>query len=316
MKTIEILLPVYNEEENIFNFIEECNKVIKDIPSVSFTYCFINDGSSDNTKLLILQAIRKYGNVSLIDFSKNFGKEQAIMAGIKNTKADACIICDVDLQDPLYIIKDFISLWQQGYNMVYGVRNNRDTDSFLKKKTSSLFYKFYNLISGIKIPFNAGDFRLLDRKVINSIAKINNKHLFMKGIYHVVGFSQIEVSYKREKRAFGKTKFNYFKLFKLALDGIFNTTSLPLRLSSVFGFILASVAFIYGIVIVIDKLVFGNSIRGYPSIMVSILFLFGIQFLFMGLLGEYISRIFDEIKGSPNSVINEIINKDNINNFY
>ncbi|MDR2008018.1 MAG: glycosyltransferase family 2 protein [Alphaproteobacteria bacterium] len=316
MKTIDILLPVYNEEDNIFHFIAECNKVIADIPDINFTYCFINDGSVDNTKAVILDAIRQYGNVELIDFSKNFGKEQAIMAGIKNTNADACIICDVDLQDPIHVIKEFISLWQDGYNMVYGVRNNRDTDSFLKKKTSALFYKFYNLISGVKIPYNAGDFRLLDRKIINSISKINNKHLFMKGIYHVVGFKSTSVSYRREKRQFGKTKFNYFKLIKLALDGIFNSTSVPLKISSIFGVIFALIAFLWGMEIIIAKLFFGNPIKGYPSLMVAILFLFGIQFLFMGLLGEYISRIFDEIKGSPRHVINEIITKDNINDLY
>lgn len=303
---LSLVVPVYNEEEAIPLFYQAVRKTLHDI---QVEIVFINDGSSDQTERLIDELAEQDPLVCALSFTRNFGKEPALFAGLTYATGDAMIPIDVDLQDPIEIIPEMIALWQQGAEVVLAKRVDRSSDSFLKKWTASLFYKLHNKISQPKIEENVGDFRLLDRKIVDHLLTLPERNLFMKGILSFVGGNVQIVEYKREERIAGKTKFNGWKLWNLALEGITSFSTVPLRVWTYLGLTIASLSFVYGIWIILQKLIWGNPIQGYPSLLVSVLFLGGIQLIGIGVLGEYIGRIYMEVKQRPRFIVKEKGNK-------
>jgi len=313
-KLISILVPAYNEEDVIELFYNETVKVIDKIDKklYSFELLFINDGSNDNT-LGILQKLRKNDiRVCYIDLSRNFGKEIALTAGLDNIKkiSDAVIIMDADLQHPPILIPKLIKSWELGNKDVYARRKDRGGESFLKKSFSNLYYKIINSLSEVEIQNDIGDFRLLDKKVIAAFLKLRETQRYNKGLFTWVGFKKSFVDYEVANRQGGETKWSFSKLFNLAVEGITSSTTKPLKIASIFGIIVSGFAFIWLIKVFIKTLFYGEEIQGYPSLMITVLFLGGIQLLSLGLIGEYIGRIFKETKNRPLYFLNEIKNNE------
>jgi len=299
---ISIVCPFYNEEDMVNSFMDEIFIVLKGI-NRTFEIVCVNDGSSDNTleKLLGEQETRK--NIKIINLSRNFGKEAALTAGLDFAKGDAIIPIDADLQDPPALIKEFIAYWDKGYDVVLAKRTDRSTDSFSKRLTAQLFYKLHNKISPIRIPENVGDFRLITRKVLTAIQELPENQRFMKGIFAWVGFKTAVVEYKREKRKAGKTNFNGWKLWNFAIEGITSFSTVPLRIWLYLGLFISLSAFCYGSFIVIRTLIFGIDVPGYASLLTTILFLGGVQMIGIGVIGEYIGRMYMESKRRPPYIV-------------
>ena len=307
---LSIIVPMYNEEEVLDIFFTEIRKVMKKLPKYTYEIICVNDGSKDGT----LQLLKKYANedkrVKVISFSRNFHKEQALFAGLTNCAGRAAIPIDVDLQDPPEIILKFVKKWEEGYEVVYGVRSERNSDSLIKKFSALTFYKLYNFIADTPIPYNTGDFRLINRKIINALKNIKEKKLFMKGIFNWIGFKSIGVPYKRLERVAGETKWNFWKLWNFALDGITASTTFPLRIWTYIGGTIAGISFLYALYIILKTIVNGVAVPGYASLLVCILFLGGMQLLALGVFGEYIGHIFTEVQNRPLYIIDEKINFD------
>jgi len=299
---ISLVVPVYNEEESIKLF---CDNVFRILESYDVEIVFVNDGSTDSTESILQGYVRDYENIKEISFTRNFGKEPALFAGIEKATGDAVIPIDVDLQDPITLIPKMIEEWQKGADVVLAKRNDRLSDSHFKRKTAEWFYRLHNKISKPKIEENVGDFRLMSREVVDNVLKLEERNLFMKGILSWVGGKTVILEYTRAERYAGKTKFNGWKLWNLALEGITSFSTFPLRVWTYIGFFVAAISFMYGVWMVIDKLIWGNPVAGYPSILVSILFLGGIQLIGIGVLGEYIGRIYIETKRRPKYLIKE-----------
>lgn len=305
MKQISLIVPCFNEQDSIRFFVEKVEEIFLQLPNYSYEIVFINDGSKDRTKEVILDLSNINKKIKLVDLARNFGKEIALAAGLDYCSGDAVIPMDVDMQDPPEVIKDFINKWEEGYDVVYGIREERVGDTFLKKLTAFLFYRAINLLSDTKIPKDTGDFRLMDKKVVEVLKQMKERHRFMKGIFAWVGFNQIGIPYVRKPRVSGQSKFNFIKLSALALEGITSFSVRPLKLASFFGFFTSVIAFIYGSYIIIRSLINGSDVPGYPSLIVIILFLGGIQLISIGLLGEYIGRIYNETKKRPLYIVNQ-----------
>ncbi len=305
--TISLLIPVYNEEATIMKFYEVVSRVTAP-EGEHLEFVFINDGSSDSSAAIIRELIKRDSRVALINFSRNFGKESAVTAGLRSVKSDAVIPIDVDLQDPPELILTFIREWREhGYHTVYGVRADRTRDSFMKRLTAGWFYRIFNMLSAnVKLPENVGDFRLIDRKVIDAIKDLPERDRFMKGIFAWAGFTSYGVPYERPARSGGSSKFNYWKLWNFALDGIFSFSSAPLLIWSYLGAFLGLISAIYMVYIISKTIFLGVDTPGYASTMAAILFLGSVQLISIGVLGEYIGRIFMEVKRRPIYVINEI----------
>ena len=299
---ISLVVPVYNEEESIKLF---CDNVFRILESYDVEIVFVNDGSTDSTESILQEYARDYENIKEISFTRNFGKEPALFAGIEKATGDAVIPIDVDLQDPITLIPKMIEEWQKGADVVLAKRNDRHSDSHFKRKTAEWFYRLHNKISKPKIEENVGDFRLMSREVVDNVLKLEERNLFMKGILSWVGGKTVILEYTRAERYAGKTKFNGWKLWNLALEGITSFSTFPLRVWTYIGFFVAAISFMYGVWMVIDKLIWGNPVAGYPSILVSILFLGGVQLIGIGVLGEYIGRIYIEVKQRPRYIINK-----------
>jgi glycosyltransferase involved in cell wall biosynthesis len=272
---------------------------------------FINDGSTDNTLIELLKLYEKDPKVKIIDFSRNFGKEIALSAGLDYADADAVIPFDADLQDPPEVILDLLSKFEEGYDVVNAVRKKRDGETFLKKFTSKAFYRIINKLTDIEIPQDVGDFRLISKDALNAIKGIRERKRFMKGIFAWVGFKTTSVYYERAPRNAGKTKWNYLKLMDLAIEGITSFSTVPLRLASLLGILISLTAFLYAVWITISKILYGNPVKGYPSMMVAILFLGGVQLITIGIIGEYIGRIYEEVKQRPLYIVKKIWDTDN-----
>ncbi|MCL1127452.1 glycosyltransferase family 2 protein [Shewanella surugensis] len=304
---LTIVVPVYNEQENISVFIEAIKVELASIYQ-HLDILFVNDGSTDNTVNMISAEIVVNDNISLIDLARNFGKEAAMTAGLKHARGDAVVIMDVDLQDPPAIILEFFRLWRTGeYDTVYGVRVDRSADTVMKRCTAGGFYKLFNMLSHrTKLPENTGDFRLINRKVIDALNQMPERNRFMKGMFAWTAFRAIGVPFERPERNLGCTKFNYWSLWNFALDGILSFTSWPLRVWSYIGFGISFFAFLYASHILIDTLFLGIKVPGYASIMSVILFLGGVQLISLGVIGEYIGRIFTEIKQRPIYLIDKV----------
>lgn len=299
---ISLVVPVFNEEDTIPLFYKAVREY-EPLREYSVEIVFINDGSKDSTDNIINALSISDDLVKPLNFTRNFGKEPALFAGLDHATGDVVIPIDVDLQDPIEVIPQLIEEWKRGADMVLAKRTDRSTDGHLKRKSAEMFYKLHNKISTPKIEENVGDFRLMSRETVENIKRLPERNLFMKGILSWVGGRTAVVEYSRAERCAGESKFNGWKLWNLALEGITSFSTFPLRVWTYIGLFVASLSFIYGAWMIIDTLAFGNPVRGYPSLLVSILFLGGIQLIGVGVLGEYIGRIYVEVKNRPRYVI-------------
>lgn len=304
---ISLVVPVFNEEDAIPIFYQA---VRKGLSEHEVEIVFINDGSSDGTEALINAIAVSDILVKSLSLTRNFGKEPALFAGLEHATGDAIIPIDVDLQDPISVIPLLIERWQQGADVVLAKRSDRSTDGHMKRKTAEWFYRLHNKISYPKIEENVGDFRLMSRNTVEHIKLLPERNLFMKGILSWVGGNIEVVEYARAERVAGTSKFNGWKLWNLALEGITSFSTFPLRVWTYLGLFVAFMSFIYGAWMIFDTLVFGNPVNGYPSIMVSILFLGGVQLIGIGVLGEYIGRIYLESKQRPRYTIKGLKNNE------
>jgi len=302
---ITILVPVYNEEEVLNLFYEKTTATINKIDTYNFEILFINDGSKDNTLQKIKDLRKKDSRVRYVDLSRNYGKEIAMAAGFDYTYGNALIIIDADLQDPPELINNMIAKWEEGYDDIYAQRISRKGETWLKKWTSKKFYKLLARSSKVEIQKDTGDFRLLSEKALNSIKKFKESQRYTKGLFSLIGHKKIAIQYNREPRAAGKTKWNYFKLFNLAIEGITSFTIAPLKLATIMGVIFALVSFIYIIYIITKTLLYGDPVQGYPSMISIMLLLGGVQLICLGAIGEYLGRTFLETKKRPLYFINE-----------
>ena len=307
MKTIAIIIPILDELKTIKLFYNRLKIVIESIKNHNFIICFIDDGSSYESSEVIKELIRIDSRVKLIILTRNFGKEAALTAGLDNVKADAFIPMDVDLQDPPELINEMISIWSTGVSLVLARRISRKNDTLFKRLTADIFYYIYNKFSSISIPRNVGDYRLMDKSVVDSIKLLPEKERFMKGIFAWVGYDFHIIDYERPKRSSGETKFEALKLLKLAKDGLFSFSVAPLKISSFLGYIGAIASFIYGAFIIVRTIFYGADLEGYASLITVILFLGSIHLIVIGILGEYIGRIFIESKNRPIYLIKKFI---------
>lgn len=299
LKLISILIPAYNEEAVLDKLYARLVSLAKKNKDYRFEFLFVNDGSRDATMSIIRDLAEKDTRVSFINLSRNFGKEIAMIAGIDHVAGDATVIIDADLQDPPELIPEMIKYWEEGYDDVYARRLSREGETWLKKTTSSIFYKVLQRSTRITIQRDTGDFRLLDKRCIEALRQIRESQRYTKGMFSWIGYKKKEITYNRDPRAAGETKWNYLRLLDLAIEGIVSFTTAPLRWSSIGGAVISFVAFIYIIVIVVKTVLYGSDVSGYPSLMAVILFLGGVQLLSLGIIGEYIGRIFNETKNRP-----------------
>lgn len=299
---ISLVVPVFNEEDAIPIFYKNVRE-FEELKKHEVEIVFINDGSKDATESMINALAISDRLVVPVSFTRNFGKEPAICAGLDYSTGEAVIPIDVDLQDPIEVIPAMIEKWQSGADIVLAKRSDRSTDGKLKRKTAEWFYKLHNKISNPKIEENVGDFRLLSRHVVENIKLMPERNLFMKGILSWVGGRTDVVEYTRAGRIAGNSKFNGWKLWNLALEGITSFSTFPLRIWTYIGFFVAALSFLYGAWMIADKIFWGNPVAGYPSIIVSILFLGGVQLIGIGVLGEYIGRIYIESKQRPRYIV-------------
>ena len=298
-KLVSIIVPAYNEEAVLDIFHARISEVLATLPDYAWEILFINDGSTDATQLKIEALQRHDPRVGGILLSRNFGKEIAMTAGLDHAKGDAVVIIDADLQDPPELIHDFLREWNKGYDVVYGRRTHRDGESWAKKATAHYFYRVIGKLSKVSIPANTGDFRLMSRRSVDALLQLREQHRFMKGLFAWVGYPTTAVDYRRPPRAAGVTKFNYWKLWNVAIEGITSFTIAPLKLATYFGLLVAVLAFIAMAVLIAKTWLYGDPVKGYPSLMCVILFLGGIQLTALGMLGEYIGRMFNEVKRRP-----------------
>lgn len=306
MKTISILIPAYNEQEVLPALFDRLTTLADATPKYQFEFFFVNDGSRDATLETIKSQAKKDTRVAYLNLSRNFGKETAMIAGLDNVTGDATVIIDADLQDPPELIPQMIALWEEGYDDVFAKRKSRAGESWFKKKSSEWFYKILQKSTNIPIQQDTGDFRLLDKRCVEALRQFRESQRYTKGMFSWIGYKKKEILYDRDPRAAGETKWNYLKLANFAIDGITSFTTAPLRIASLFGGIISFAAFIYIIVIVARTLLIGTDLAGYPSMMAVILFLGGVQLLSLGIIGEYVGRIFNESKQRPLYFIEEL----------
>ncbi|GLU26089.1 glycosyltransferase family 2 protein [Brucella sp. NBRC 12950] len=299
---ISLVVPVFNEEESItvFHAAVRSTSMPNDIP---VEIVFINDGSVDQTEAILRQLERIDPHVTVLSFTRNFGKEAALFAGLEHAKGDAIIPIDVDLQDPIEIVPQLVQKWLDGFDIVLAKRVDRTSDTYLKRRTAEAFYQLHNVISRPTIEPNVGDFRLLSKQTVEATITLKERNLFMKGVLSWVGGTSTIVEYSRAPRVAGKTKFNGWKLWNLALEGLTSFSTVPLRIWTYAGIFVSIFSLFFAIVTSARTLIFGNSVSGYTSIMVAILFLGGIQLIGIGVLGEYIGRIYSEVKERPRYVL-------------
>lgn len=306
---LSLLVPMYNEAEVIPVFFDTVLKHLEAL-DMELEFVCVNDGSKDTTLELIKDYAAKDARIKVISFSRNFGKEPAMTAALDFATGDAIIPIDADLQDPPELIVDMVAQWRAGFDVVYARRSSRDKDSVIKRNTAKWFYSLFNKMSETDIPANVGDYRLMDKKVVEVIRKLPEKDRFMKGIFCWPGFKNTTVEFERPERAEGETKFNMWKLWNFAISGIASFSTMPIRLGIYLGLLISAASFIYSLFIITKTLFMGVDVPGYASIMVVVLFLGGIQLFFLGLLGEYIGRIYKEVKNRPLYVVEETVNID------
>jgi glycosyltransferase involved in cell wall biosynthesis len=305
MKLISVIIPSYNEAEVLPMLSTRLNGLAKTNTHYSFEFLFVNDGSSDDTLAIIRQMATQNHRISYINLSRNFGKEAAMMAGFDHAKGDAAIVIDADLQDPPELIPQMIEFWENGYDDVYARRRSREGETWLKKKTSALYYRLLQSSTRVPIQIDTGDFRLLSRRAVNALKEYRESERNTKALFSLIGYKKKEIIYDRDARAAGETKWNYIKLIDLAINGLTSFTTAPLRIASVAGFLVSTFAFFYVIYLFIRPLFGVSTGDGYSSLMAAILFLGGVQLITIGIIGEYIGRIFIETKDRPSYLIEE-----------
>lgn len=304
--SISVVAPAYNEQEVLHEFHRRVTAVLTNIGS-SYEIVLVNDGSRDNTLSIMHDLQAADSHLTVIDLSRNFGKEIALTAGLDHACGDVIVILDSDLQDPPELIPQMLSIWQEGYDIVYGVRSQRDGESWFKKATAKGFYRLIERVSRVRIPRDTGDFRLMSRRAVQELSRLREQHRFMKGLFAWIGFSSKPFYYKREARVAGQTKWNYWALMNLAIEGITSFTIAPLKMASYLGLSVAGVALIYAMFVIWKTLMYGDPVQGYPSLMVVVLFLGGVQLISVGVLGEYLGRIFNEVKRRPLYLVNRVL---------
>jgi len=303
IKKVSVVTPFFNEEDSVDYFYHAMVDVFMRVPQIDFEVICIDDGSNDNTLNNLLRIHKKDARFKIIEFSRNFGKEAALTAGIDAANGSAVIPIDADLQDPPELIIAMIAEWTKGAEVVLAKRMDRSSDSFLKQKTAKLFYSYNNRLSTISIPENVGDFRLMDRAVVDVLKTLKEQNRFMKGLFAWVGFKTITLDYARRPRRSGATKFSGWKLWNFAIEGITSFSTLPLKLWSYLGALMAVISFIYGGYIMVKTLYLGVQVPGYASVLVAVLFLGSLQLFGLGILGEYLGRMFIETKNRPLYVV-------------
>ena len=297
------MLPAYNEEAS-FSLMEKCmSQVVEENPDYDWEFLLVNDGSTDNTLQQMIRLHQKDPHYNYLDLSRNYGKEVALMAGFDYATGDALIIMDADMQHPVNVIPEMLKYWEEGYDDVYAQRQGSQ-ESWLKRKTSHWYYKVLQSLTRVPIQKDTGDFRLLDRSCVEALRQMRESERNTKGMYSWIGFHKKGISYQQQERQEGKSKWSVMSLINLALNGIMSYTIAPLRLASVMGLMVSLVAFLYLVYIIVMTNLYGDPVQGYPTIMVTMLFLGGVQLLSLGILGEYIGRIFNEVKGRPVYFIN------------
>ena len=305
MKKISILIPCHNEEQSLPLLYPELVKLMDGHQAYEWELMFVNDGSTDGTLQALRQLRRQDKRVNYVDLSRNFGKETAMLAGFDYVAGDCMVIIDADLQDPPELIPEMLQWWEQGYEDVYARRKTRGRESWLRKRLSLLFYKILQSSSRFDVLQNVGDFRLLDRRCINALKKMRESERYTKGMYCWIGFKKKEILFDRGDRVAGNSSWSFRQLFSLAIDGITSFTTVPLRVSTIVGFIVSMLAFVYMIYVFIKALIWGDPVQGYPSLVILLLFLGGIQLLSLGIIGEYIGRIYNETKNRPDYLVRE-----------
>nr|QGT50827.1 bactoprenol glucosyl transferase [uncultured Elusimicrobia bacterium] len=307
MPQLSIVVPMYNEQEMTELFFERALPQAQRCTD-DYEFIFVNDGSTDETLPRLKNLAAKNPRVKIVSLSRNFGKEAAVTAGLEAAQGGAVIIIDADLQDPPELIFAFWEKFQQGFENVYGQRTDRMADSFLKRTTAQIFYKIYNLFAVTPLPYNAGDCRLLSRRAVNAVLSLPERERFMKGLFSWVGYKSAAVPFARAPRAAGKTKWGYWRLWNFALNGLTASTTIPLKLWTYFGGLVSLFAFAFAAWTAYKKIRWGNPVSGYTSLMVVILFFSGVQLITLGVIGEYLSRIFIEVKRRPAYLVDEKIN--------
>lgn len=303
---ISIVAPAYNEESGLTQFARRLDAAIRG-HGVAYEIVFVNDGSADGTLSVMLSLRAANPNITVVNLSRNFGKETAMTAGIAHAIGDAIVIIDTDLQDPPELIPEMIDAWRAGYDVVYAQRTERAGETWMKKTTARLFYWTVKRMGPVAIPQNTGDFRLISRRAAQALLQIPERHRFMKGLYAWIGYPQKAITYKRQARFAGRSKWNYWQLWNLAIEGITSFTIVPLKLATYLGLLIAMAAFAYGLAIVIKAIFFGEEVRGFPTIMSVMLLLGGVQLIVLGVIGEYLGRIFDETKQRPLYLLESVV---------
>ena len=305
---ISIVVPVFNESEVIDVFYQRCKSVFNFLESFNYEIIFVDDGSKDDSYAKMIRLADSDQNVKIIKFSRNFGHQIAITAGMDFASGDAVVIIDADLQDPPEVMKDFIMKWEEGYDVVYGVRETREGENRMKLLTASVFYRILKAFTRIDIPVDTGDFRLLSKKAVSHLRELREHDRFVRGLVSWIGFKQTAVHYHRDKRYAGETKYPYRKMVKFALDGITSFSSVPLKLATILGYITSIFAFIYACTVFIQKAL-GITVQGWATIMVGMLFIGGVQLICLGIIGEYIARIFNQTKKRPMYIVDEVYSR-------
>ena len=313
MKKITIIIPAYNEEESLPHLYERLEKLMTSMEHYEFEILFVNDGSKDNTIDLIKEYREKDNRICYVDFSRNFGKEIAMIAGLDYATGDCVIFMDADLQDPPELIPELVKYWEEGYDDVYAKRSSRKGETWLKKFTSKMYYRVLQHLTNVPIQQDTGDFRLLDRRCVNALRKMRESQRNSKSMFSWIGYKKKEVLYDRDPRIAGKTKWNYKKLVDLAIDGITSFTTSPLRISTYISIPTFIVLFVYFVYVIAKCIVTSTMIQAYQAIILLILFFSGVQILLFGIIGEYLGRIFNESKDRPLYLVNEYNGKKEMN---
>ena len=306
-RSLSVVIPAFNEAAVLPAFHERLAGVLDGLEMVS-EIIYVDDGSHDGTVAILAELRRLDPRVAVLKLSRNFGKEIALTAGLDHASGDAAIVIDADLQDPPELIPELLQCWHEGHDVVYAKRLSRAGESFVKRLTARNFYRIIQRLGGrVQIPEDTGDFRLISRRALDALGRLREHHRFMKGLFTWIGYRQKAVTYHRDPRRAGKSKWNYWQLWNFSLEGITSFTIGPLKIATYVGLATALSAFAYGIYIVIDTLLYGNPVAGYPSLMVAVLTLGGLQLMTIGIVGEYLGRIFNETKGRPLYLIEEYL---------
>jgi polyisoprenyl-phosphate glycosyltransferase len=303
---LSLIIPVFNEAEAVNCFVDKVTQVFKQEPSVKIEFLFVNDGSTDSTLEVLLTRQRRDSRLKIVDLSRNFGKEAALTAGLHAADGDVFVPIDADLQDPPELILEMIVKWREGYEVVLGRRINRDSDSWAKRASANWFYRIHNKIASTKLPENVGDFRLMDRCVVEALKELPESHRFMKGLFAWVGFRTTYLDYIRLERIAGTTKFNGWKLWNFALEGVTSFSTDPLRVWTYIGSFMSVISFMYAVFIGIRVVLYGVDVAGYASLMVAVTFLGGLQLIGIGVIGEYLGRTYIESKRRPIYLVRHI----------